>query len=91
MIPNGITSSKSTPLEPDWPAIAAAKLGRRVQAARKAAGLTQQALADRMDAPRGTLAEWERSTTLPYPTLLALIAAGLDPAILCPELTERAR
>lgn len=40
-------------------------LGRRIGAARKERGLSQQALADRLGVERGTISEWERGKNRP--------------------------
>lgn len=66
------------------------ELGRRLRAARERAGLTQDQAAARLGLGRQTLAERERSTTLPYSMLLeCILVLGYDRAILCPELLDR--
>lgn len=40
------------------------EIGRRVQIARKKAGLTQQEFAERLDVSRSTVANWERGARI---------------------------
>lgn len=53
-------------------------VGRRIAAARRAAGLTQAALAARLDWPRDTLIHYEHGRRAIAVDRLALIAAALN-------------
>lgn len=54
----------------------AAALGRRIHAARMAAGMSQSALADRLDVHTQTVSTWERGLRVPPTQQLARIAAA---------------
>jgi transcriptional regulator with XRE-family HTH domain len=53
-------------------------VGRRIAAARRAAGLTQAELAARLDMPRDTLIHYEHGRRAIAVDRLAVIAAGLN-------------
>lgn len=51
---------------------------QKLQAARKAAGLSQQGMADRTLIPRRTLQDWERSVATPPPYVQRFVLNELD-------------
>ena len=53
-------------------------LGQNIQAARKAKGLSQEALADQVGVSRQALGKWEKDTALPSLDNLRTVAAVLD-------------
>lgn len=61
--------------------------GRRIRAAREAAGLSQEEAAERLGVERATYTQYERGRRVPtWTKLYELIEAlGLSPAILFPE------
>lgn len=44
-----------------------AEFAEQLKAARKAAGMTQQGMAERMKIPRRTIEDWERGQSIPPP------------------------
>jgi len=68
-----------------------AELAGRLRRARLTAGLTQEELAGRLGTVQRRVSQSEQTTLLRLDWLTALLDAGLDPKILCPELVERTR
>lgn len=53
-------------------------VGHRIKAARKALGITQGELAERLEVEQSTVSRWERDDPTPTLPALAAIAAALD-------------
>ena len=49
-------------------------LGRRIQEARKAAGLSQESLGERLGVSRQAVSRWERDETMPDPDKIVVLA-----------------
>lgn len=50
----------------------------RLKAARAAAGLTQQSMADRMEIPKRTVEDWERCKSTPPPYVQRFVLNELE-------------
>lgn len=65
------------------------EIGRRIRAARKAAGLTQVEAARRLKISQQSYSSREITSRLPYGMLVEMVSVlGYDPAILCPEVAS---
>ncbi|MGW4028269.1 helix-turn-helix domain-containing protein [Streptomyces sp. NPDC004838] len=69
--------SRRTPL-PDWAIAARTRLGHRIATHRRAAGLSQDQLADRTGMERRSIQRYEAGSRDPRYTDLLLIARALD-------------
>lgn len=78
--------ARRTP-RPDWIRQEQAALGQRIAAHRRAAGLSQDQLADRLGVERRTVQRYENAVTDPrYADLLLIaMALGIHPAELLPS------
>lgn len=63
---------------PDWVISRRRQIGDRIRAARTAAGLTQEALAEHIGRDRKTLVRWEGAHSVPDLDDLLLLANALD-------------
>ena len=54
------------------------KLGQRLREVRNKSGLSQEALAERVNVSRQTISKWERGTTLPSADNLAMLSEVFD-------------
>jgi len=69
------------------------EFGKRLAAARRKAGLTQQAAAKMLGTPQPRLSEYERGHVMPpMPRIMEMIERlNLDPRIVFPEFFQRKR
>lgn len=75
---------------PEAPTLPPGEWSRRIRAAREAAGLTQQQVADGLGITKQSYHQLEAGARNPSADRLVQLAAlGLDPAILAPELGPR--
>jgi transcriptional regulator with XRE-family HTH domain len=63
---------------PDWVPRRRAEIGLRIRTTRRAAGLSQMALGDRIGRDHKTISRWENALRAPDLTDLLLIADALD-------------